>query len=417
MPIKVLSNPAVSEVVATWKWPDRGIDTKYRSTVGASSARIEYDGGPQYHNGRLNWKRCDQRITVNTKQWTQGAASATTWRDESYSWRFPGPDKPSGTLPVVTAAMRDEATEQVVSQFDLNCRDGVLLYSGILQAVPLVGGALKFVSIMNRVAKKLTRSMKRQPFTTVVKTAISLDFIDRFVVSPTIDDARKFLNAHNYVVNVMNTLHERNQQPVALSSVVRDSQDAYERPISVRHPLMNNCIATGWERFERSASVKLCTLCKLDYNLSAADPVKLWAARTGITRPLDSVWDLVPFSFVVDYFTRAGDFISALSDEMSSQDGLRARLGRVFGQWRCERQSNWCERTYQSSEPYYWSPKSFRPLGLEKVVAGERTFKRYPLDSHELNYGLLSFDSDLIHWNLTNRRAGTLAELFIQAKL
>lgn len=416
MPIKTITNPAHREITATWKWPDRGIDSKYYNTVGAFSARIEYGAGPMYHDGRLNWKRCSQRIVAD-KQWTQGSASAESWNNNAYSWRFPGPSKPTDSLPVVTDSMRDEATQKVVSQFDLNTSDGVLLYSGILQAVPLVGGALKFVSIMNKVAKKLTRNLRRQPFTTAVKTAISLDFIDRFVVSPTIDDARKFLNAHNYVVNVMNTLHSRNQEPVALSSVVRNIEDGWERPFTQKDTSLGNCVASGRERFTRSASVKLCTLCKLDYNLSAVDPVKLWAARTGITRPLDSVWDLVPFSFVVDYFTRAGDFISALSDEMSSQDGLRARLGKIYGQWRCESQNNWVERTFESASPLNWNPKSFQPLGLEKVAAGEKTFARYPLDQHELNYGLLSFDSDLIHWSLTNRRAGTLAELFIQAKL
>jgi hypothetical protein len=416
MPIKTISSPAHSETTATWKWPDRGIDVQYPNGVGAFSARIEYDPGSQYHDGRLNWKKCSQRVVAD-RQWTQGSASAEAWNNQSYSWRFPGPSKPSGPLPLVTDSMRDEATQKVVSQFDLNTSDGVLLYSGILQAVPLVGGALRFVSIMNKVARKLSRNLRRQPFSTVVKTAISLDFIDRFVVSPTIDDARKFLNAHNYVVNVMNTLQSRNQEPVALSSVVRNVEDGWEQPFTQKDTSLGNCIATGLERFSRSASVKLCTLCKLDYNLSAVDPVKLWAARTGITRPLDSVWDLVPFSFVVDYFTRAGDFISALSDEMSSQDGLRARLGKIYGQWRCESQNNWVTRTFQSSEPYFWTPKSFQPLGLERVSAGERTFTRYPLDQHELNYGLLSFDSDLIHWNLTNRRAGTLAELFIQAKL
>lgn len=410
---KCESVPLTNQVVSYADFP--GYRFPYYEYAGGRMDRISYDVGPQYSRGRLNWKRCthetklEKPLDVTTKYYQSNTGS---W----FTFRCPPPPYPSAPVPQLKQSTIDEATQKVVSQFDLNCKDGVLLYSGILQAVPLVGGCFKFVSIMNRIARKFTRNFRKQPFTTVVKTAISLDFIDRFVVSPTIDDARKFLDSHNYVVRVMNTLSERNQEPVALSSVAQ-SED-YRSSGS----LLTN--TWGWDnaRYEGTwlnssgTQYGLHTLCKLDYDAGSVSPLKLWAARVGITSPLDSVWDLVPFSFVVDYFSRAGDFISALSEEMSSQDGLRGRLGKVYDQWYTAKRYSTYTYDIQSCKLNYGRGEIFFP-GPHKLTAGQVTFDRYPVSFAQLNSGLLKSDSDLIHWDLTNRRAGTLAELFIQAKL
>lgn len=403
------------EVVSFFRRPD-GSDFKFSARVGGSKNRIIYDDGPKYSpDNRLQWKRCS-----HTSHMEPELGPTTLYYQPSsgywYTFRCPYPGKPSGKMPEITQDMVDEATQKVVDQFDLNCSDSVLLYSGVLQAVPLVGGCFRFVSIMNKVAKKLSRNLRRAPFTTALKTAISLDFIDRFVVSPTIDDARKFLNAHNYVVNVMNTLAERRESPTALTSVSRTTHKRIERSFSTNTWGWDNARYEGIDREEAATEYTLHTLAKLEYGVSAVDPLKLWAARVGITRPLDSVWDLVPFSFVVDYFSRAGDFISGLSDEMSSQDGLRGRLGKIYGQWYTSKTYNTTTRIVQSCRLNYSWGDLFFP-GEYKLVLGDTAFSRYPVSFAQLNSGLLRSDNSLIHWDLTRRRAGTLAELFIQAKL
>lgn len=404
------------EVVSSFRRPN-GFIFPYSAVVGGSTNRITYDDGPKYTpDNRLQWKRCS-----HTSHMEPELGPTTLYYQPSsgywYTFRCPPPGKPSGKMPEVTQDMVDDATRKVVDQFDLNCSDSVLLYSGVLQAVPLVGGCFRFVSIMNKVAKKLSRNLRRAPFTTALKTAISLDFIDRFVVSPTIDDARKFLNAHNYVVNVMNTLAERRESPVALTSTSKTTHKLIERSFSTT-PWggMDNARYEGIDREEAVTEYTLHTLAKLEYGVSAVDPLKLWAARVGITRPLESVWDLVPFSFVVDYFTRAGDFISALSDEMSNQDGLCGRLGKVYGQWYTSKSYNTATRIVQQcSLNYDWGDLFFP--GEYRLIVGDNSFSRYPVSFAQLNSGLLKSDNSLIHWDLTRRRAGTLAELLIQAKL
>lgn len=64
-----------------------------------------------------------------------------------------------------------------------------------------------------------------------------------------------------------------------------------------------------------SANVKWEQSCfvRMDYRQKHADMAEL--ARTGATNPLEVAWELVPFSFVVDWFAPIGKFLSALDAE------------------------------------------------------------------------------------------------------
>lgn len=49
---------------------------------------------------------------------------------------------------------------------------------------------------------------------------------------------------------------------------------------------------------------------RLDYE--PEDHVYMWASRLGLTNPLEIAWELVPYSFVVDWFLPVGDWLSTL---------------------------------------------------------------------------------------------------------
>lgn len=299
-------------------------------------------------------------------------------------------------------------------ELDLNCHDSVLLYSGILQAVPLVGGAFKFVKIMNDVGRKLARGLRHQPFTTVVKTAISMDFIDRFVVSPTIDDARKFLDAHNYVLRVLDTMYQRSQAlPTAYSVDSSNEQldTSGNETCSFNPGISNGVRIKGSYQTSYRKQKKMFVLANVAYNTSAADPIKLWATRLGITRPLDSVWDLIPFSFIVDYFTRAGDFIAGLGDRVTDQDALRGTLQKVHGAWICETSEYRKVYDWTGYDRHYQGKIMFNP-GKMSIASG--SFERYPFNPFAVGAedpnGFFSFD-------LSTTQLRTIAQLVIQAKL
>lgn len=380
---------------------------------------ISSPSSPKLH-GHWPWRECVHRKTSVCQPITAKAgykASEGSW----YVGRVArGANYITESAPALPTKGWDESVmEGIISQIDLNTSDSVLLYSGVLQAVPLLGGALKFTSILNRAARNLSKSFRKKPFTTVVKSLISADFIDRFVISPTIDDARKFADATNYVLRVIETARDRNEHAFALKT---QSTDWIQNTESTGHQSSGNVSNDVIYRTQRFVESKAFALLEARYDMTAVDPIKIWAQRVGLTRPLDSVWDLVPFSFVLDYFTRAGDFISALSDEMSSVEGLKGSITKIHDLWgSCFR----CGRTtakginVQPDYGYIYDGQTVSDVyaeGLEAVIENSE-YRRFRVDNPWMY--LLSLSEKLgdyltINTELSATRKRTIAELVIQ---
>lgn len=392
---------------------------RYRETPGSTSYgfgtwkdRIEYDDGPKYTGDRhINWKSCSHIWNTPPSRMSWTCSFPPSWHEpvHSYEWDARLGGSPSYSVPSIDYLPKlQELWDQFYDQLDLNCSDGVLLYSGILQAVPLVGGALKGVSLLNRAARNLAKSFRRKPFTTVVKSLIQADFIDRFVISPTLDDMRKFADASDYVLRVLNTAQTRNSELYTalqqeIGTTVKSSSGSWNGAQG----------AVQWRiayEHKSEARAKLAVLARVTYDQSAISPIKLWAARTGLSRPLDSVWDLIPFSFVIDYFTRAGDFISHVGDALSDQDALRPTC--------CVVTDAWIMNTLRATSRAKGDGRPqghvalYVPSSLEaEVSSGIFTRSRVPIMSESGFWDRGGF----IQPNLSTVRARTLAELYIQS--
>jgi hypothetical protein len=305
---------------------------------------------------------------------------------------------------------QQELWDGIWDQVDLNTGDSVLIYSGILQSIPLLGGALKGVSILNRAARRLKKDLRRKPFTTVVKSLIQADFINRFVVKPTIDDMQKFADSFDYVLRVIKTAHERNAElQTAFETEVTNvvSRSSYDQDYGYAF-----CRLRGTTIYESKASAKLKVIAKVTYDTDVINPLKIWAKRVGLSKPLDSAWDMVPFSFVLDYFVRAGDFLSYVGDKLADDDGLKGRIAGVFDAWLMQTRTTEYKFSYTAS-PYssYWCDFT---CDNEPIIssAGEFTRTRVPIMSASSFW-----DNGVVSVNLSSTRKRTLAELFVQSKL
>lgn len=66
----------------------------------------------------------------------------------------------------------------------------------------------------------------------------------------------------------------------------------------------------GWEWYDND----YVTECKIVADISVSDP-NLWLAnQLGFVNPATVAWELVPFSFVVDWFVNVSDFLSGYTD-------------------------------------------------------------------------------------------------------
>ena len=137
-------------------------------------------------------------------------------------------------------------------------------------------------------------------------------------------------------------------------------------------------------------------------------------ARTGVSRPLESLWDLIPFSFVVDYFTRTGEMISQLSDKLTDQEGLVGKVGLIYSQWECQKAFRGIQFDLATTAPK-WDTTVKQNLPGSQATYGWTTFTRYPTAVSPLLSSV--WDNDFLKVNLSSTRKRTLAELVIQAKL
>lgn len=406
-----ITKSKTSSKYVQWKYT-RGGGTAQNTVSFASHDTITYEDGPKIVDGKSNWKQCVHDTLTPPKGGFHWYKVDVRDGDTQHVQIWNTGSMPSAPRPAeASLPPMNDLWDQFYDQIDLNCSDGVLLYSGILQAVPLVGGALKGVSLLNRAARRLSRSFKRQPFTTVVKSLISLDFIDRFVVAPTIDDMRKFADASDYCLRILNTAQTRNNelatafecsQQNTLSESDKDDEGSFDY-VGLRYHM----------RSEAKASRKLKVLASVKYDSSAIDPIKLWAARVGLSRPLDSFWDLIPFSFVLDYFTRAGDFISHAGNALSNQDALVGRIARVYGAWAMDTLSSSASYKLTAAIPGY---SFLRVINAGGEFAWKNSlFSRYPVNLMQAR-GFWDRDG-FISPSLSTTRLRTLAELIIQTKL
>lgn len=107
------------------------------------------------------------------------------------------------------------------------------------------------------------------------------------------------------------------------------------------------------------------TYVRLDYKPSSFDYLHIPAAL-GLTNPASVAWELVPFSFVVDWFTPVGDWLSALDATLGFTflSGTRSTIRRRTG-------------TYRSADAYshYWVSS-----GQKRYMSGDASAGLYQVE-------------------------------------
>jgi len=94
--------------------------------------------------------------------------------------------------------------------------------------------------------------------------------------------------------------------------------------------------------------------------VKVSNPNLYLAARLGLTNPLAVAWELVPFSFVVDWFGTFGTYLSSMSDfhGLTVTNGWTSRKSEIGGR------------------SYLWNKTSDPLYGGWEMVSTTRNFKR-----------------------------------------
>jgi hypothetical protein len=398
-------------------WDDH-VDT----WVNSGGDTITYEDGPKYINYRCNWKRCEQRsnITYTGQLCSYDITASRFTRDIHWTGYF----SPSTEIRIPSLSINEqELWDKYYSNLDLNVDEAVMAYSAVIQAVPLLGGLAKANRILNSIGRWARKSLRHRPFTEVVKQAIQADFVNRFVIQTTLQDLHMVQDSMDYVLRTIRTAHERNHALTAVKTEYTNvvSSESSSGTWYIRDPanpsdgriVVNGEVLTS--HIERCA---LFVLADVKYDTDAISPLKLWAARVGLTRPLESIWDLVPFSFVLDYFARTGDYLTHLSQELTSQEGLKGKIMSMYGSWVTGK----AEKTVRSIGKSYayslnpWMENRRVRISLAESTAKAKYFIRRPSDGVTAQSSFWD-QGGMISPHLSLVRARTLAELWLQAKL
>ena len=95
-------------------------------------------------------------------------------------------------------------------------------------------------------------------------------------------------------------------------------------------PWPGNPLATGLSTDPRCQSVSTTT-CRIVLRYKLSDPLKAFLAQTGFTNPINLVWEILPFSFVADWFLSIGTFLEAFTafDGLTFLDGSQTQFTRA----------------------------------------------------------------------------------------
>lgn len=395
-------------------------DGNYLSRWTVGSKEIKYDAGPKYKDNHCFWKRCSQ-VELATPQ---GNCATTLYREyptgklRTWNCKVPGKYAKEGldrtSVGSHSGAALQAAVDSLHEKLDLNCQDRVMGYSYALDLIPLFGPFLKASSILNKIgrwAASLGRNLRKRPFTTVIREAAQADLLNRFVIQTTIQDTKHILDVYDRCVRTFTTAHRRNVEKTVLSGT--STNVSYGAEYTSQYVLPQNpgdAYGSVLCRSRRGTTAKVVAVMELYYNTEQADPARWVAHALGIDTPLESLWDKIPFSFVVDYFFRVGEFIDTIGDRYG-QDALRAKVLSVHECWAMLKTYNDVEWT-PGSAPYMnrWRGTITGFTG-SNGCCGSRRFDRYPIALMDSS----GFWDKGGFWSpsLSSVRQRTLLELFL----
>lgn len=129
---------------------------------------------------------------------------------------------------------------------------------------------------------------------------------------------------------------------------VRESMEALKRLNSSSSPLVRRVTSSATVESTVTSSIPHRTIpgstagkhvvvtrtrCKFVLRYKIDDKLKAFLAQTGFTNPINLFWEIIPFSFVVDWFNPIGPYLETLSswDGLVFLDGSKTRFTRGSG--------------------------------------------------------------------------------------
>lgn len=162
----------------------------------------------------------------------------------------------------------------------------------------LANAGLKVAKIMRAVRKFNFRCLKEE----ISPSAIREKYLEfRYGLRPVYYDLRAVHDFHKEkTMNNRQTFRGKANEITYVTSVNSDE---------LAYPMITSTDIYGYMYFTRSTWTEVSARAGVLTELSYDDMLSFTLAKLGIDRPLSSGWELVPFSFMIDWFVNIGDLI------------------------------------------------------------------------------------------------------------
>jgi len=139
------------------------------------------------------------------------------------------------------------------------------------------------------------------------------------------------------------------------------------------------------DRMHVTGTAEASTFIRLDYE--PENDMAKWASRLGLTNPLEIAWELVPYSFVVDWFLPVGSWLSVLDATL----GYKFKSGSRSDRTTCKMtgvRAGYNDPSFVYQNPRWSTGSSLvSEKSLNRVVYESSPFPSFPRIKNPLSLG------------------------------
>ena len=202
------------------------------------------------------------------------------------------------------------------------------LYADAIGAMPmsasLVTNAIEFSSLKTLVpglVKGFKSLWKHKIARRSVKDLAGSHLAYSFGLAPLLSDFRSMLDVRSNVNRRIQQLLDRNGRTVRLRY---RATGRGEGKASVYYPWDNSVVYNGFTYGKTTLSSTIAADVTSFFVPNGESQCKLWSSALGLSSPLTNAWEIVPFSFVIDWFIPIGETFLAVENRLGMHETVRS---------------------------------------------------------------------------------------------
>lgn len=263
----------------------------------------------------------------------------------------------------------DEASSQILSSSSMlgeSIYESAIFVDALKCVINPTNAIRLLLKAAGRHGKKMRRMTLGQASRYIAKRSANSYLTTKFGILPAVEDIKSALLAHSRVKDRLAYLRARGGKFVP----VRVRQDTYSDIANLPLELTTSFSSYQWHCDSKMSRAVVGGWCRVREDLSFGDTWSAYLQHFGVNKVAGLVWELIPFSFVADWFTNAQERINRLT---------RFRTGSPFS----EITNLWASEKKTVADGIYFLP------GYESTYSAPLTRPNSPsrvLDRESIQY-------------------------------